>query len=179
MTEHEWMACTDPRPMLYVLVGRASDRKIRLFAVACCRRISQLLPDERSRQAVEAAERYADAQATEEELETASDAACAVWDTDIEQSPTRREKLDESDGFFPHVASLAAYNVAVPVGWWGAAPAFVAPFDIAREVVPDSKAEGAAQCNLLRDIFGNPFRPVVLEPSCLTPSVVAPGPGDL
>src|SRR5262249_21292895 len=33
--------------------------------------------------------------------------------------------------------------------------------------------EQARQCDLLRDIFGNPFRPVSLNPSWLTPPVVA------
>ncbi len=33
------------------------------------------------------------------------------------------------------------------------------------------RAEQVAQCNLLRDIFGNPFRPVTLHPSWLTSDV--------
>src|SRR6202035_3906812 len=33
--------------------------------------------------------------------------------------------------------------------------------------------ERLSQCTLLRDIFGNPFRPVTLIPSWLTPTVVA------
>ena len=35
MTEAEWRVCTSPKRMLAVLRGKASDRKLRLFAIAC------------------------------------------------------------------------------------------------------------------------------------------------
>ena len=35
MTEAEWLATADPRPMLEFLRGRASRRKLQLFGVAC------------------------------------------------------------------------------------------------------------------------------------------------
>src|SRR5437868_5458170 len=75
MTEREWLACADPNLMLTEMSGRVSERKLRLFAAACCRRIWHLLPDRRSRAAVEVAERYADGLAGERDLAAAKAAA--------------------------------------------------------------------------------------------------------
>lgn len=62
MTESDWRACADPQPMLEFLGARPSERKLRLFGCACCRRVWHLL-DDVARQGVELAERYADGQA--------------------------------------------------------------------------------------------------------------------
>src|SRR4051794_3476636 len=70
MTEAEWLAADDPTPMLDFLRGKASDRKLRLFAVACCRRVWGSL-GERSRTAVEVAEQFADGVVGMRELVTA------------------------------------------------------------------------------------------------------------
>jgi hypothetical protein len=92
MNEQQWLACTDPAPMLEFLRGqvsdllgahgqaavggvallellrsKVSDRKLRLFACACCRRIWHLLPNQDVRQAVELAERLADGQVRDTE----------------------------------------------------------------------------------------------------------------
>jgi hypothetical protein len=60
VTEAEWLACTDPKKMLAFLRGKASDRKLRLFAVACVLRVGHLLIEKSSVKAVELAEQYAD-----------------------------------------------------------------------------------------------------------------------
>lgn len=84
MTEAEWLACEDPKEMVKFLPRKTSDRKQRLFGVACCRRAWHLLIDERSKRAVEIAERYADGQASERErtgaLRSARNAHSDVYD---------------------------------------------------------------------------------------------------
>src|SRR5262245_6711094 len=46
--------------MLAFLAGKCSERKLRLFAYACCRRAFHLMTDDRSRQALAFAERLPD-----------------------------------------------------------------------------------------------------------------------
>jgi hypothetical protein len=45
VTDAEWMACTDPQVMAHYLAGKASDRKVRLLALVCCRRVAERIPD--------------------------------------------------------------------------------------------------------------------------------------
>jgi hypothetical protein len=152
MTEAEWWpGCCDPRRMLGFLWGRASDGKLRLFVVACCRRIWPLLTDERSRKAVEAAELFADGQVTREDLGT----ACGV------------ASQAASEGWS---AAAAAWNVCRPrikrfTTRIISTTTLVAGRDAGR------RAEPEAQCDLLRDIFSNVFRLITIDPAWTTPAV--------
>src|SRR5262245_21638171 len=61
MTEAEWNRCDEPGPMLKFLGSqRASERKLRLSSCACCRTVWDSIQDERFRDAVTAAEQFAD-----------------------------------------------------------------------------------------------------------------------
>jgi hypothetical protein len=73
----EWLQSGDMEKLTEGLNGEVSDVKLRRFACACCRRVWHLLDDERSRHAVEAAERFADGGLTREELRIAMEAARA------------------------------------------------------------------------------------------------------
>jgi hypothetical protein len=146
VTEAEWLACTDPTPMLEFLRGGASERKLRLFAVACCRQIWHLLTDERSRKAVEVAERYADRWASDEQLRAASSEAAAV-----------------GIGFgIQFSAANAAHFAALP----GRVFADRCGMYAARAVA--DPAEPAGQASLLRCLGGNPFRCVAVTSSLLS-----------
>jgi hypothetical protein len=150
MIEAEWLSCTDPAPMLEYLRHKASDRKLRLFACACTRAIWDLLDDDRARQAVEVAERYADGLATEREL---SDAAEKAWEA-VDACP--------AEANYAARATVEGDN-------------YTAAEDAARHASLEACATGTlnAQSALLRDIFGNPFRLATLHPSWRVPEVVS------
>ena len=59
MTEQDWLTCADPERMLD-LVGTGDERRLKLLAAACCRRVWSLLLFDASRQSVEVVERFAD-----------------------------------------------------------------------------------------------------------------------
>jgi hypothetical protein len=127
-----------------------------LFAAACCRRIWHSIPDERSRDAVIAAERYADGATTYPEMLSWMAGAEAVVDPwasvqEAEEQPEWRGRMESHPGY------LAACAADPDVAYSGT-------YDILRL---SSGEERPHQARLLRDIFGNPFRPVTVDPSWL------------
>jgi hypothetical protein len=154
MTEAEWMAGAKPTPMLESLRGKASDRKLRLFAVACCRRIWGLLPHQANRDLVAAVEERPDGTRDDPEL----------WAATVASSAVRREVILQAVDAYLAVKSLGrGFYKDSPLGasYWVACYARSAVATEGR----DSEAEGALQAALLRDIIGNPFRPILLKPA--------------
>ena len=187
MTEAEWLASADPKLMLMFLRGRASDRKLRLFGFACVRRLWHLVPAEPLRRAVETSERHADGLADRQELGAAITAANRA-------RPSRNDVA--------RAAYDAARYVPGRVDWWSVTmhTADATAREAVRDVPPTAysyfdgeqmvhvdvpmnparaalnarrDAEHAAHCALIRDIFGNPFRPVTSGPSPPPPAVVS------
>lgn len=160
MTEKEWLGCTNPFAMLEHLRYAGSERKKRLLACALCRRMWHLIIDERSRGAVEAGEGFAEGTVTAEELRQAWDAA--------------NDAVEASESPTSEYANHAAAGAAAPF-----MHAKDTDFDYALGVACDIRSaatKGAdaleAQAALVQDIFGDPFHPIIADPSWLTDSVV-------
>lgn len=155
MTAEEWQTCIDPRSMLEFLWGKSSERKLRLFAAACCRKVWDTLTDERSRKSVEVAECYADGLAAKESLERARDAAGVAFDESM---------IDHDDGerqVRPGVTSfqcVAACTAAMHIS-----NMLLTNFDsdfiaiAAAHASSDVLAHLDYQVQVLRDIFGRPL----------------------
>lgn len=164
MDEREWLSTLDPNSLVHSLRGRrASERKLRLFAVACCRLVWDCLTEPRSRTAVEVAERYADGAATYEEMFAAGAAV--------------REILDEAPGKQRSAQAAAAVeatrgpaNLQADLAAWGPAQVYashlagstprsdwlVSHFQAWESARGAKRAETA---RLFRHILGNPYRP--------------------
>ncbi len=158
MTEAEWLACSDPRPLIGFLRHRLSHRKGRLFAAACCRLVSHLFSDDRSILAVAVAERYADGLASDDER-------AGAW-AGIDEGTSLSDRLRDSSWWADSAAESAVMG-SYPRGSWYKGAALVS-----REVVMAAPETLPAQLAIFRCIFGNPFHPVTPDPSWLTPTVV-------
>jgi hypothetical protein len=178
MTEAEWLAATDPTPLVRFLEGRASDRKLRLFACACCRRVWHLLPDERSRKAVEFAERCDDRTGDDERVAVRGLAYQAAGDLAARYRQMSSDLLDATSPLYREAwmylraANAATLTVADDAGEAARVAAdrtaVAAGIERSGRVEPEHlepfrRAEQEQQVGILRDIFGN-LRPVAFSP---------------
>lgn len=190
MTEQEWLHTVDTQQMLRYLHGKTSERKLRLFAVACCRHLWHLLTDHRSRHAIETVERYADGDAGVEDLRAARSAAMAAHHSQKRAASAvgaGSAALSESDrepyfmAWATAQASKAAWGTTRARPWTASRRGVVAAVIEANAFAedPGRGAESQArevmertQVNIARDIFGNPFRPVEVSVDRLTHSIL-------
>ena len=161
MTEAQWPSCTSPEAMLNHLTDRASPRKLRLYAIGCCRRIWHLLEDDRCRHAIDKAQDFVDGRAVPAELEAAGRTVAGVarvWG-DV-GSPAARSSFALGGAAWAATRSsawLAAWDAA-----WDARM-------VARDLIAgtDWEKERAWQATLLHDLFGDPFCPWHVDPAWL------------
>jgi hypothetical protein len=160
MTEAEWLACTDPRLMLEHLDGRTSDRKVRLYACAWAWQVWRLLADERSREAVLTAERYADGLVSRSELILAFNGAQEAWKglrVDLGGRHGKRVKSPKGTGS-AKVAAAIARDAACPT---------LTVRSIRLTAWRANAVRGFTLSNILRELFGNSFHHPALDPAWL------------
>jgi hypothetical protein len=145
MIEAEWLNTTDTAALercLFALEEPPSERKSWLFACACFRRVEAELPDDLCREALESCERFADGRATAREFHSLLGQAARLY------------SLRAWAGLAAQPAGPRTANLLA--GMRHAAWRF-----------RQTKAEADAQRDLLRDVFGNPFRAAFLARSTL------------
>jgi hypothetical protein len=191
MNEQQYLSATKPQPMLEFLrdSGALTQRKGRLFAVACCRRIWRLLEDRASSlKTLDFAERCADGLATRVQLHgrawgksggAGPVVRYSAWDAAQDSAEYTAEKAgwaavaeDAETARRWQAAFREAWEVRYDSPSEAKAAADAAVSDVAGWLATRERArkdEGQAQARLLFDIFGNPFRPLPsLDPAVLT-----------
>jgi hypothetical protein len=178
MTEAQWLACEDPGAMtIHVNDLGAAPRKFRLLSCAYCRRIWGLLTFPGSRELVELVERFADGRVGPGALALAhSEYADAL------QSALRSGA---------QVTHSTAANAAGAAAWTddqegtesAEGPWRVSDCAAAAAVDAEATDEGSASAieareyremgRIVRDIFGDPFRPVTFSAEWRADTVLA------
>lgn len=166
MTEAEWLTCAAPKRMLQSLKvltekgpkAGSGDRKLRLFAAACCRSALELVnppasgsPQSGPWQDVRTAERIAD----------------GLVPPPADDQEHQFGSYTLSHGSRSRAEWACRAGLSTPA--WDAAAGVIDALDGA---IWDDGAtnRGAAY---LREIFGNPFRPVAFDPAWRTIAAVA------
>jgi hypothetical protein len=188
VTEAEWLAARRPNRMFAYLHEKATDRKKHLFACARCRRHWPLLADPRSQRAIEVVESFADGRTSARGLKEPRRAARAAGELvrserAAAEAALRGEGRDArperavSWGLEQEALALGEREAAAWLAWrlvggrWDSEEAALQTAEFAAEVAGrrgEETAERAAQCDFLRDLFGNPFRRPSILPEWLT-----------
>ena len=162
MTEAEWLIPDDPWKLLHaVQESRPSRRKVRLFNAAVCRRFWDHLP-EASRAILSESERLADglvhAKGEMDLCHRANEVVSTLFDRSYptKQYPSAEVRIQRD-------AAAAVCYAVIPNELWGAVGYFW-------DLMPSEKGPHSA---IIRDVFGNPFRSVTIEPALRMPEVIA------
>jgi hypothetical protein len=151
--EQEWLTSDDPWKLYTCTFGRASCRRYRLLCVASCGCLGAVL-DGTYWQLLDRLEQAADmARAEDEQQQLRKDA----WDY-------YERVLEATDGAVPRFAADAAYETA--------SGAYDDAFDCLVGDTEEFLRIRPALCDILREIFGNPFRPLTFNAEWRTSDVL-------
>jgi hypothetical protein len=168
LTEADWLNCD--KVTIDVLNWlhrryRGSDRKFYLAGAAAARHIAHQLTGPRYRKLIELVEQFADGLADGEDLARQQDDAEA--ELHERMGDLQRNGLSMLQAHKRLAAEFAATRAAMPEGF----AAFCSALADAARAGKRSEMWGW-QAKMLRDVFGNPFRPVKLDPAWRSRNVV-------
>jgi hypothetical protein len=156
MKMKEWLECTEPKKMLRFARRKVNDRKLRLFACGCCRRVWKDLSLKPVRQAVEAAEQFANETLTAQELQHKHAKGVLAF---TKTFPRNFAKMQEDSSY-----AIKMYRMALAVN-----VAHDPPFQISQlDRLDKDEFLKALSPSLLRCVVGNPFRPLTADSKWLT-----------
>jgi hypothetical protein len=174
MTETRWLAASDPDVLLAHLGEGASERKLRLFAAACCRPLAKLIDEGWAEASVWVAERCADGLASLEELQDRQEEAAEAWDeaadAQIYGQPQALALTSAARAVLEAVSDDSPDAVRAANEAAQAVAAFALLGELPsgdRRIGDPYRRERFRQCALLRELFGNPFRPFAVDPTWL------------
>ncbi len=165
MTESGWLTCRNPWVMVQHPKREGLDRKRRLFLCACCHRRLETICHPPLLIALLSAEQHIDNRASASEIRAATHTIIDNLQI-ADESPNGFGPITEVLDYISAPGKLAIPHVAFAAdliieSWLEESPQF------------DADKERAAQCDLIREIFGNPFRHSILNPAWPTATVVS------
>ncbi len=162
MSEEKWLSCRNIDELLHLLGRTADARRLRLFACACCDSIDHLYSERWYRDIVQVAFAFADGSVSDDVRQQ----AYLRIQTEVEIKRRRVNEYDEDEYEAPitqmfREARRAVYGATKPDA--GEAASSAASGAGLAQAVREGVYDPSLQLLFLRDMFGNPFRPVTFS----------------
>jgi len=168
MTEKEWLAATDPTPMVAFISRTASDRKLQLFSVSLVWAHHERFP-EALLALTRAAELRADGR-LQPDHQCNAERGKKEWMDQMKAEYGEFRAWPESAKYASVATELTYMLPQIWLRW--TAEEWRLPGDVGIAYRAGSKITHSSQPLLLREAFGNPFRPVSADTTWLTSTVV-------
>ena len=179
MTEAEWLGAADVKSMVAIPAVVSNERKLRLFGVACARVLLSGLESARVHapwskhprlmKSLDAAERYADGVITHPTLRKWGNEVSRITETRVPRHPERG--APDPQWLASMAAQYTTFNTNIHVAWEGAIGIILDRpehhFGAWGRKLPERLGD------VLRDVFGNPFRPVAFGAAWRTDTAVS------
>jgi hypothetical protein len=173
-----WFEATSPAPMLAHLKAKATDRKLLLYAAACCRQAWHFVSDARLARLLATVEKAADKPLAERSRAAAQERCFTVADSDLDD-------MQQCLGYeLWHALKQPDERAVASIGEWAAAAygyaargpesnSAASRRGTDRKFQRGKSAERARQVPLVRELFGDPFARAKMDPAWRTDTALA------